>query len=140
MLSGTGVTFFMYYDGKSGPKIIIPYEAFPEVGRWAIARHETMVKQLSNYLKRFMRMPGATCRLAKAPYTFLSVPYSIHPETGLAHIPISPAEMHKFSPKATWPDKTEVDNEWWNIPPDAQRKTERFLKDVILEPLAHIGN
>jgi hypothetical protein len=136
MLSGTGVTFFMYYDGKSGPNIVIPYEAFPEGGHWAVGRHEDMVEQLSNYLKRFMRMLGATCRLAKDPHTFLPVPYSIHPETGLAHIPIAPAEMHQFSPKAAWLGNTEVDNEWWNIPPDSQRKTERFLKDVILEPIS----
>ncbi|MBC8234914.1 hypothetical protein H8E77_35665 [bacterium] len=135
MLSGTGITFFMYYDGKSGPNIIIPYEAFPQVGNWAIARHETMVEQLSKYLKSFMRMPGATCRLAKEPHTFLPIPYSVHPETGLAHIPIIHSEMHEFSPKAAWLGKVEVDNEWWNVPPDAQRKTERFLKDVILEPL-----
>jgi hypothetical protein len=133
MLSGTAITFFMYYDGKSGPNIVIPYEAFPQTRGWAITHHETMVEQLSNYLKRFMRMPGATCRLAKDPHTFLPVPYSIHLETGLAHIPITPAEMHKFSPKSAWLNKIEVDNEWWNVPPDAQRKTERFLKDVILE-------
>jgi hypothetical protein len=124
----------MYYDGKSGPNIVIPYEAFPEGGHWAIGRHENMAEQLSNYLKRFMRMPGATCRLAKDPHTFLPVPYSVCAETGLTHVPIASAEMHKFSPKAAWLGKTEVDNEWWNIPPDAQRKTERFLKDVILEP------
>jgi len=136
MLSGTGITFFMYYDGISGPNIIIPYEAFPQVGNWAIARHETMVEQLSKYLKSFMRMSGATCRIAKDPHTFLPIPYSVHPETGLAHIPIIHSEMHKFSPKAAWLGKIEVDNEWWNVPPDAQRKTERFLKDVILEPFA----
>ena len=33
MLSATGITFFMYYDGKSGPNIVIPYEAFPQIGR-----------------------------------------------------------------------------------------------------------
>ncbi len=127
----------MYYDGKSGPNIIIPYEAFPQLGGWAVTRHETMVEQLSNYLKRFMRMPGATCRLAKDPHTFLPVPYSVHPETGLAHAPIAPSEVHEFSPKDTWLGKTEVDNEWWIIPPDAQRRTERFLKDVTLNPFAY---
>ena len=95
-----------------------------------------MVEQLSNYLKHFMRMPGATCRLAKDPHTFLPVPYSVHPETGLAHVPIVPSEMRQFSPKTAWLGKTEVDNEWWNIPTDAQRKTERFLKDVIFEPFS----
>jgi len=135
MLSGTGITFFMYYDGKSGPNIVIPYEAFPQGRGWAIARHETMVEQLSRYLKHFMCMPGATCRLVKDPHTFLPVPYSVHPETGLANLPIIPAEMHQFSPKAARLGKIEVDNEWWSIPPEAQRRTERFLKDVILNPL-----
>jgi hypothetical protein len=136
MLSGTGITFFIYYDGRAGPNIVIPYEAFPPVGGWAITRHETMVEQLSRYLKHFMRMPGATCRLVKNPHTFLPVPYSAHSETGLAHIPITPSKMHQFSPKAAWLGKIEVDNEWWNTPPDAQRQTERFLKDVILEPFS----
>ena len=136
MLVGAGVTFFMFYDGISGPNIIIPFEAFPQDKNWVVRRHERMVGELSTYLKHFMRMPAATCRFAKDPHTFLPVPYSVHPDTGLACIPILPSEIHNFSTKDAWLGNTEVDNDWWDIPPDAQRNTKRFLEDVILTPIA----
>ncbi len=135
MLVGAGVTFFMFYDGISGPNIIIPFEAFPQDKNWVIKRHEQMVGELSTYLKHFMRMPGAACRFAKDPHTFLPVPYSVHPDTELACIPIIPSEIHNFSTKDAWLGNTEVDNDWWDIPPDAQRSTKRFLEDVILTPI-----
>jgi len=135
MLTGNEMTFFMSYDGKRGPNIIIPYEAFPESKAWVLPHHEKTVAELSTRLKRLMRMPGATCRLSKNPHEFFPIPYSLHPETGLVCTPIAPSEMHNFTEKDAWTGNTEVDNDWWNIPPDAQRGTNRFLRNVVIEPV-----
>ena len=136
LLSGNDMTFFMFYDGKRGPNIIIPYEAIPQNGGWVLPRHERTVAEISIYLKRFMRMPGATCRLSKNPHEFIPVPYSLHPGTNFVCTPIDPSEMHNFRQKDAWMGNTEVNNDWWNILPDAHRRTERFLRDVIIEPIA----
>jgi len=135
MLAGNEMTFLMFYDGKRGPNIIIPYEALPPSKDWVLPHHERTVAELSTCLKRFMRMPGATCRLSKNPHEFIPVPYSLHPETGFVYMPIDPSEIQNFTEKDAWMGNTEVNNDWWNIPPDAQRRTERFLRDVMIEPV-----
>jgi len=130
LLSGFGITFFLFFDGVRAPDVMIPYEAFPKVGKLASLRHESFLSQLSPHLKRSMRMPGAICRIVKDPHALSLIPYSIHPQTGLACVPVKLSDLRFFSERDAWLGEVQVDNEWWDIPEDAADVTASFLKQM----------
>jgi hypothetical protein len=130
LLAGFGITFFMYFDGETGPNVIIPYEALPEKERLASITHDNIHARLSPHLKRSMRMPGAACTLVRDPHVLSIIPYSIHPRTGLACVPIEFSELNSFSEEDAWLGNVEVNNEWWDIPGDAAVATADLLKQM----------
>jgi len=130
LLSGFKITFFLLFDGVRAPSVMIPYEAFPKVGKLASIRHDNTLSQLAPHLKRSMRMPGATCRIIKDPHALSLMPYSIHPQTGLACVPVKFSDLRFFSERDAWLGEVQVDNEWWDIPEDAAGVTVSFLKQM----------
>jgi len=132
LLAGFDVTFFMYFDGVEGLNIIIPYESLPAEGKLASLRHESILIRLAPLLKRSMRMEGATCTLVRDCNAFSIVPYSLHPKTGLACMPLRTSDLRSFYLKDASPAKVEVDNEWWHIPDDAAIAMSGFLNQMAL--------
>ena len=130
LLSGFGITFLMLFDGEMGPSIMIPYQAFPAGNKLASVRYENTLARLSPHLKRSMRMPGAACTLVRDPHALSLMPYSIHPQTGLACVPIQFSDLRSFSERDAWLGNVQVDNEWWDVPEDASAVTENFLKQM----------
>jgi hypothetical protein len=130
LLAGFGITFFMFFDGVRGPSTMIPYEAFPEKGRLSSVAHENTLARLSPHLKRSMRMPGAACTLVRDAHALSLIPYSIHPQTGLACIPIQFSDLRVFSERDARLGNVQVDNEWWDVPEDASEVTANFLKQM----------
>jgi hypothetical protein len=60
------------------------------------------------------------------------MPYSIHPQTGLACVPMHSSDINSFSDKDAWLSNVQVDNEWWEISEDAPVATANFLKQIVL--------
>ena len=109
---------------------MIPYEAFPEKARLASVAHENTLARLSPHLKHSMRMSGAMCILVRDPHALSLMPYSIHPRTGLACVPMQFSDLLSFSERDAWLGNVQVDNEWWNVPEDASKATTDFLKQM----------
>ncbi|MFC1717390.1 hypothetical protein ACFL6S_27265, partial [Candidatus Poribacteria bacterium] len=116
LLAGFGITHFMFFDGVKGPNAVIPYEAFPEKSKLASVAHDNALARLAPHLKRAMRVPGATCTLVRDPHALSLIPYSIHPQTGLACIPVQFSDLRSFSERDAWLGNVQVDNEWWDVP------------------------
>jgi hypothetical protein len=130
LLTGFGVTYFMFFDGVRGFSVVVPHEAFPEKTKLAQIGHGNTVARLLPHLKRSMRMPGATCTPVKDPHALSLMPYSIHPQTGLACIPMQFSDLRSFSERDAWLGNVQVDNDWWNIPEGASEVTANFLKQM----------
>ncbi|MCZ6680827.1 MAG: hypothetical protein O7E52_26655 [Candidatus Poribacteria bacterium] len=103
----------------------------PSGAKLAAVRHENTLTQLSPYLKGSMRMPGATCTLVREPHAISLIPYTIHPRTGLACVPIGLSEFSSFDEKDAWLENVQVDNEWWHVPADAPAATAKFIKEMV---------
>lgn len=130
LLNGFGLTYFILFDGIKGPNIVIPYAAFPEKAKLASVGHENTLAQISPHLKRSMRTPGATCTPVRDYHALSLAPYSIHPDTGLACIPLEYSDLRFFSEEDAWLGNVQVDNDWWGIPEDATVVTAKFLKQM----------
>ena len=130
LLAGFGITFFTFFDGVRGPNVMIPYEALSARVRLASVTHENNLAQLSPHLKRSMRMPGAACTLVRDPHALSLMPYSLHPRTGLACVPIQFSDLRSFSERDAWLGNVQVGNEWWDVPEDAADVTANFLKQM----------
>ncbi len=130
LLDGFGITYFMFFDGVRTPNVIIPYAAFPEKSKLASIAHDNALARLAPHLKRAMRVPGAACTLVRDYHALSIMPYSIHPQTGLACIPVQSSELRSFSEQDAWLGNVQVDNEWWDIPDDASDVTANFLKQM----------
>jgi hypothetical protein len=130
LLSGFGITFFIFFDGVRGFNVIIPYEALPEEAKLASTRHETILNRLAPHLKRVMRMPGASCTLVRDCNAMTLMPYSIHPQTGLVCVPILLSDLRSFHRKDARLENVEVDNHWWDVPDDAPDVMASFFKQM----------
>lgn len=130
LLAGFEITYFMFFDGVRGPDVIVPYEAFPERSKLASVAHDNTLARISPHLKRAMRVPGATCTLVRDQHALSLMPYSIHPQTGLACIPLQFSDLRFFSERDAWLGNVQVDNEWWDVPEDASNVTANFLKQM----------
>ena len=130
LLSGFRITFFVLFDGVKDPCVTIPYEAFPEKAKLASIGHENALAKLSPHLKRSMRIPGASCTLVRDVHALSLMPYSIHPKTGLACVPVELSDLRFFSEEDAWLGNVQVDNEWWDVPEDASQVTANFLKQM----------
>lgn len=130
LLDGFGITYFMFFDGVRGPNLVIPHEAFPKKTKLAEIAHENTLARLAPHLKNSMRTPGATCRLVRDLHAISPVPYSIHPQTGLACTPMQFSHLRFFSERDAWLGDVQVDNEWWDVPEDASAVTATFLKQM----------
>lgn len=130
LLSGFGITFFIFFDGIKGFNVIIPYEALPEEAKLASARHETILNHLAPHLKRVMRMPGASCTLVRDCGALTLMPYSIHPQTGLVCVPIELSNLKSFDKSEAQIENIEIDSEWWDIPDDAPDTMASFFKQM----------
>ena len=132
LLSGFKLTFFMFFDGVRGLNIVIPYEALPEEAKMASVRHENILNRLAPHLKRIMRMPGAACTLIRDCKALSLMPYSIHPQTGLACVPIHLSDLRLFSKMDAQLTNVQVDNDWWNVPDNAPAVMANFFKQMML--------
>ena len=132
LLAGAGIACLLWFDGMMGLNLVVPYDGFPQVARFPANSHEIVLTQLSPHLKRSMRMPGAGCKLIKDPHALSPIPYTLHPHTGLACIPIDLSEFHIFDASKAWLENVQVDNEWWSVPEDAAVQVAKFLKHTVL--------
>lgn len=142
LLDSFGVTFLLKFDGYHASEIIIPHSAVPrkEDKKRAKMRHETLIKNntarmigaFGSRLKPLIRNYGALCSLPQSPYHCTLLPYSVHEETGMASIPMNVKDIRDFSHEMAWLGKLKVNLDWHEIPEDAAKQTERFLRDVAV--------
>jgi len=132
LLSGFELTFFIQFNGVKGFSLIIPYEALPDESKMASVRHDNILNSLAPHLKRTMRMPGASCTLIRDCNALSLMPYSIHPQTGLACVPIHLSELRSFSEIDAQLTNVEVDNDWWSVPKDAPATMASFFKQMVV--------
>lgn len=131
LLSGFEIYFTAIFDGIRGIELVLPYESLPEGAKLASIRHEDIIFKLSPHLKKAMRVPGATCKIIRDPNAISITPYSIHPQTGLVCVPIRRDDIRRFSLKNARYETLQVDNEWWNVPEDADLAISNFLKQMV---------
>jgi len=124
--------FRIKFSGNASPHVIIPGEVFPEKWRrGGNCRH--LYAKLLDFFKEQIKEPRLLDGSFRNSSHFLRLAYSLNENTGLASIPIEIDSYDRFSWESAYPESVVVLEDWWNIPDDAQERTESLIEFVFGE-------
>ena len=118
--------FRIKYSGNASPHVIIPGEVFPEKWRKSGNRRYLYAKLL-DFFKEQIKEPKLLDGSFRNSNHFLRLAYSLNENTGLASVPIEIDDFDRFSWQSAYPESVVVSEDWWNIPDDAQERTESLI-------------
>lgn len=124
--------FRIKYSGNASSHVIIPGEVFPEKWRKNGNRRYLYAKLL-DFFREQIKEPKLLDGSFRNSSHFLRLAYSLNENTGLASIPIGIDDFDRFSWQSAYPDSVVVLEDWWDIPDDAQERTESLIEFALGE-------
>jgi hypothetical protein len=124
--------FRIKYSGNASSHVIIPGEVFPEKWRRDGNRRYLYAKLL-DFFREQIKEPKLLDGSFRNSSHFLRLAYSLNENTGLASIPIGIDDFDRFSWQSAYPDSVVVLEDWWDIPNDAQDRTESLIEFALGE-------
>jgi len=132
LFQGLELEFRIKYSGNASSHVIIPGEVFPEKWRKNGNRRYLYAKLL-DFFREQIKEPKLLDGSFRNSSHFLRLAYSLNENTGLASIPIGIDDFDRFSWQSAYPDSVVVLEDWWDIPDDAQERTESLIEFALGE-------